>query len=159
MLRRRLKSILVFPIVVILVLLLQLRPVASFLLARFPAAAASAGVRLGHPAVLLQRHHRRSFVTMASAESAGADRTILLLSTTEDKASVGLVNALVRRGGWEPTELPALPQGRAWRRPDSRQPLYMWQIDTGFLRSDFLDQQWKAATSQELQGGSKTVAG
>ncbi len=87
----------------------------------------------------------------ATGTGPGPDGTILLLSTTEDKASVNLVNALLQRGGWEPHDVPAI-EGRVWKRPDAPTPLYLWQIQQGFLRADFLDKTWTATTLQPLQG-------
>jgi hypothetical protein len=91
--------------------------------------------------------------TGGGGDTSSSARAILLLSTTEDMASVNLVNALLHRGGWEEHEVPALgTEGRVWRRTDAPQPLYLWQIQKSFLRSDFLDRQWTAATNQQLQG-------
>lgn len=85
--------------------------------------------------------------------------SILLVSTTEDKASVNLLNALLNRGGWEPHDVSGLSGGRVWRRPDAPQPLYLWQIEQGFLRTDSLDLQWTEATKQPLQGTSQVGVG
>lgn len=78
---------------------------------------------------------------------------VLLMSTTEDKASAGMAAALLRRGGWEEFDVPAISEeGRVWRRVDALQPLYMWQIQQGFLRADFLDRRWVIATGLDLHG-------
>ena len=142
----------------VLAFLLQPQPVAS-LIARLPtAAAARAGLRRQPPSPLLLLHHRqaRGLPTMASSSTNGgvgdACRAILLLSTTEDKASVNLVNALLQRGGWEPHDVAGLSEGRVWRRPGASKPTYLWQIEQGFLRADFLDRRWTTATKEPLQG-------
>lgn len=115
----------------ILAFLLQHQPVASFL-------ARAGGLR-------------RRALTMSGGDDG---RAILLLSTTEDKASVNLVNALLQRGGWDPHDVAGISEGRVWRRPGASKPAYLWQIERGFLRADALDRQWTTATSQPLQGAS-----
>lgn len=138
-------------------LALLLVPVSSLLVRlRRPSAAfgAAAGARL-----LQQQQRHRHRLAMSSSSGGGggggAAGAVLLLGTTEDKASVGMVNALVRRGGWESMEI---PEGRAWRRIDAPQ-LFLWQITRGFLRADNLDRQWMQATgTQKLQGTAVGVA-
>lgn len=128
--------------IALLTLILQHHLAAAFIRGRLPAAAAArrAGVLRQHRALRM---------------SSSADPSILLLSTTEDKASVNLLNALLNRGGWEPFEVSGLAGGKVWRRPDAPKPLFLWQIEQGFLRADSLDRQWTEVTKQPLQGASR----
>ena len=120
----------------ILTFLLQHQPVASFL-------ARAGGLQ-------------RRALTMSSTLRGDDGRAILLLSTTEDKASVNLVNALLQRGGWDPHDVAGIAEGRVWRRPGAS--VYLWQIEQGFLRADALDRRWTTATSQPLQGASLSLS-
>ena len=75
-------------------------------------------------------------------------KTTLLLSTTEDKASVLMLQALLAKDGWTESPTSIDTHSRLWHRNDntaSPTNIYLWQIPEGFLRADHLDKKWLSA--------------
>ncbi|CAM9347160.1 unnamed protein product [Heterosigma akashiwo] len=117
--------------------------------------------------MMSSRHDTRSFVCISTSSSGGnglrfgrslakamqmqTDVSVscdLLLATTEDVASVTMLDAIFEHTqGWE--EQGQIQGATYWKHETGT---YLWRIHQSFLNADDLDKQWEASTGIRPSG-------